>query len=263
MPGPSGRSPVATQLFPPLKGSDSSSSLFSEFSDTSSTVSSMTPVSAERTDLLLRFFRSDFFDEWIAISYLHTCHQDGVCDYLCNRLYGLPVERWERYLAQLCVILVMRPLPALERFIVDSCADCVRIAVKVYWLLTAWMADKSERDPQYVILKRVRALCLESALNGGWEPPFKEHLISSHRAASALSRQGSRGLLGEGAGAGGLELGSGGTSPSEGAEEDDSEEEEESQPGGGPGGRGGGGGGAPAPPPPPGGGGGGVLGQGF
>jgi len=209
----------------------------------------MTPVSAERTDLLLRFFRSDFFDEWIAISYLHTCHQDGVCDYLCNRLYGLPVERWERYLAQLCVILVMRPLPALERFVVDSCANCVRIAVKVYWLLTAWMADKSERDPQYVVLKRVRAACLESALNGGWEPPFKEHLISSHRAASALSHQGSQVLLVEGVGAGSLEPGSGSTSPSGGGGgEGDSSEEEESQPGGGPGGRGVGGWGGEADP---------------
>ena len=191
LPGPSGR-PLGVP-----RRSDSSSS-FSEFSDTSSTVSSLAPVSTERTDLLLRFFRSDFFDEWIAISYLYTCHQDGVCDYLCNRLYGIEVERWERYLAQLCVILVMRPLPALERFIVDSCAGCIRIAVKVYWLLTAWMDDKSERDPQFVVLKRVRAACLESALNGGWEPPFKEHLISSHRAAKALSHQGS-GLLAVGA----------------------------------------------------------------
>lgn len=148
------------------------------------------PPGGQSMDLLLRLFNSEFFDEWMSLSYLHQYPQEGVHDYICNKLYAMPIERWERYLAQLCVVLVSQPEGALERFISDACARSVNVAVKVYWLLTAWMDDKPEADPTYKVLQRVRATCLDSALNGHWEPPFKEYLIRTYSfMKEAQSRQ--------------------------------------------------------------------------
>lgn len=140
-----------------------------------------------KTDLLLRFFDSQFFDEWICITYavpyaaaivrqpqqrdatpwrhpLCTCilimcpaassraytrcrvaiasrhlvprylyksNQQGIQDYLCNRLYDLPEQGIERYLSQLTQLLVQRQNPLLDKVVVDLCARSLRIAVKV------------------------------------------------------------------------------------------------------------------------------------
>jgi hypothetical protein len=57
-----------------------------------------------KTDVLLRFFDSEFFDEWVAISYLWRTTNEGVIDYLCNRMYSLSDERIERYLSQIITL---------------------------------------------------------------------------------------------------------------------------------------------------------------
>lgn len=137
-----------------------------------------------KTDLLLRFFDSQFFDEWICITYAVPCgsdrsvsrnnvsprasrgtatrvmhrdqcyisiptrsnatlgatsldrylyksNQQGIQDYLCNRLYDLPEQGVERYLSQLTQLLVQRQNPLLDKVVVDLCARSLRIAVKV------------------------------------------------------------------------------------------------------------------------------------
>jgi hypothetical protein len=115
-----------------------------------------------KTDLLLRFFDSEFFDEWIAVSYLwrtkaevrsffalaaarvHTRAQvllalprcadavraQGVRDYLCNRMYTLDEDRVENYLSQIVSLAILRPSPALDRLVVDLCSRSVRLACK-------------------------------------------------------------------------------------------------------------------------------------
>jgi hypothetical protein len=50
---------------------------------------------------LLRLFKSDFFDAWIAISYLFRYQTSGVHDYLCNELYNTNEDDIEFYLIQL------------------------------------------------------------------------------------------------------------------------------------------------------------------
>lgn len=51
-------------------------------------------------------------------------------DYLCNRLYTLPEKEVERYLSQLCQLVLLRPGSSLEKVMVDLCAQSLRIAVK-------------------------------------------------------------------------------------------------------------------------------------
>jgi len=51
---------------------------------------------------LLRLFRSDFFDAWMAVSYLYRYRRKrGVLDYLCNELYVVEYGDLEKYLPQI------------------------------------------------------------------------------------------------------------------------------------------------------------------
>ena len=64
-------------------------------------------------------------------SYLYKSNAPGVQDYLCNRLYGLPEAGVEKYLSQICQLVISRPFGSLERVLVGLCAKSLRIAVKV------------------------------------------------------------------------------------------------------------------------------------
>ena len=63
--------------------------------------------------------------------YLYKSNSPGVQDYLCNRLYTLQEAELEKYLSQLCQLLINRPYGPLEKVVVDLCAKSLRIAVKV------------------------------------------------------------------------------------------------------------------------------------
>ncbi|KNC69254.1 hypothetical protein SARC_18236, partial [Sphaeroforma arctica JP610] len=52
---------------------------------------------------LLRLFRSDFFEIWWAVYYLHLYPDAGVRDYLCNQLFSFPISQSEFYLPQIAV----------------------------------------------------------------------------------------------------------------------------------------------------------------
>eukprot|EP00798_Chlamydomonas_sp_ICE-L_P018981 gene18981-25560_t len=122
-----------------------------------------------KTDLLLRLFESDFFNEWIAIQYLYQCNQPGVQDYLCNKLHDLPHEAIERYLLQLVYLSVSRPGQALEHTILTLCSKSFKLAVKVHWLLVALCQDNPKSKP----LEALKDLCERTALDGTWVPPFR------------------------------------------------------------------------------------------
>ena len=68
-------------------------------------------LSSSTSDLnlgsLLRLFKSDFFDSWIAISYLFRYRSPGVHDYLCNELYNTPSEDIEFYLPELWFVFLL------------------------------------------------------------------------------------------------------------------------------------------------------------
>uniref|UniRef100_A0A804MI74 PI4KB/PIK1 accessory domain-containing protein n=1 Tax=Zea mays TaxID=4577 RepID=A0A804MI74_MAIZE len=78
----------------------------------------------------VRFFNSAFFCGWIFVSYLYKHDHAGVHDYICNRMYTLPLPGLEAYLFQVCYMLVHKPSPSLDCFVIDTCAKSLRIALK-------------------------------------------------------------------------------------------------------------------------------------
>ncbi|KAG0571619.1 hypothetical protein KC19_VG027900 [Ceratodon purpureus] len=141
------------------------------------------PSASGDSGWLIRFFDSEFFCEWIAVSYLYKHEHGGVRDYLCNRMYTLPLLGIESYLFQLCYMLVHMPCPSLERYIIDMCGKSLRIAIKVHWFLLA-EADDAE-DNTYIL--KVQDKCQEAALNGEWAP-----LIRPQKNVVSASTKGSR-----------------------------------------------------------------------
>ena len=127
------------------------------------------PPPEGKTDLLLRFFDSEFFDEWIAISYLWRTRSEGVIDYLCNRMYTLPDDRVERYLSQIIMLQILRPNASLERTIIDFCGRSIRLGTKTLWLLGAAAGDSKQPRP----ILDLREKCEKAALEGKWAPPFR------------------------------------------------------------------------------------------
>lgn len=135
---------------------------------------------------LLRLFRSDFFDAWMAVTYLYRYRASrGVHDYLCNELYHLSDSDLEAFLPQVCNLLVhhARDSPALERFVMDKCATSLHFAAQVYWFLQAAVED-AVRESNKEAESRCRLLrtrCETAAVNGVQGP------LSSSSPSMALA----------------------------------------------------------------------------
>lgn len=116
---------------------------------------------------LIRFFDSSFFCEWIAVSYLYKHDHPGVRDYLCNRMYTLPLSGIESYLFQICYMLVHKPSPSLDKFVIDMCSKSLQIAMKVHWFLMAELEDSDDNDG----ISRIQEKCqIAATLMGEWPP---------------------------------------------------------------------------------------------
>eukprot|EP00741_Cyanophora_paradoxa_P023677 tig00021612_g22871.t1 len=117
---------------------------------------------------LLRLFKSQFFDAFIAITYLHKYDHQGVQDYLCNELYKYPDEVIEQYLPQLCHLLLHRESPALERFILDRCAKSMHLAFQTFWFFHACADDFQKGVTGENRSTLLRGRCETGAVNGYW-----------------------------------------------------------------------------------------------
>ncbi|XP_057495613.1 phosphatidylinositol 4-kinase beta 1-like [Actinidia eriantha] len=116
---------------------------------------------------LIRFFDSAFFCEWIAVSYLYKHEHSGVRDYLCNRMYTLPLYGIESYLFQICYMLVHKPSPSLDKFVIDVCSKSLKIALKVHWFLLAELEDSDDNEG----ISRIQEKCqIAATLMGEWPP---------------------------------------------------------------------------------------------
>ncbi|CAK9192430.1 unnamed protein product [Sphagnum jensenii] len=140
-----------------------------------------TPSATGDNGWLIRFFDSAFFCEWIAVSYLYKYEHSGVRDYLCNRMYSLPLSGIESYLFQLCYMVLHMPSPSLEKYIVDMCAKSLRIATKVHWFLMAEAEDTVDSES---ILK-VQERCQMAALEGDWPTLIRPQKIASSPGAKS------------------------------------------------------------------------------
>lgn len=140
---------------------------------------------SETSSLLMRFFESEFFDAWIAVSYLHKDLPESTREYLCQRIYQLPESEVEPYVSQLCQLYVSKGGDdQVERLLIDLCANSLNIAVKTYWILLAISQDyeaggaRNGRDQTGEIVNRLKDRCEFAGLQGHWEIPFKEARLS-------------------------------------------------------------------------------------
>ncbi|KNE61445.1 hypothetical protein AMAG_06271 [Allomyces macrogynus ATCC 38327] len=92
---------------------------------------------------LLRLFRSDFFDEWMAVYYLFKYPDHaGIQQYLCDALRQFPVASVQEYLPQLVHILVTFPsMIHLEAMIVELCRVSTHFALLTLWYFQSYLAD--------------------------------------------------------------------------------------------------------------------------
>ncbi|KAL6507600.1 Phosphatidylinositol 4-kinase beta 1 [Orobanche gracilis] len=129
-----------------------------------------TSESVGESGWLIRFFDSSFFCEWIAVSYLYKHDHSGVRDYLCNRMYTLPLTGIESYLFQICYMLIHKPSPSLDKFVIDVCSKSLKIALKVHWFLMAELEDVDDNEG----VSRIQEKCQFAAtLMGEWPPLIK------------------------------------------------------------------------------------------
>ncbi|XP_017983982.1 PREDICTED: phosphatidylinositol 4-kinase beta 1 isoform X2 [Theobroma cacao] len=130
---------------------------------------SRTPLASESGEngWLIRFFDSAFFCEWIAVSYLYKHDHAGVRDYLCNRMYTLPLSGIESYLFQICYMMVHKPSPSLDKFVIDMCSKSLKMAMKVHWFLLAELEDSDDNEG----ISRIQEKCqIAATLMGEWTP---------------------------------------------------------------------------------------------
>uniref|UniRef100_A0A1D1Z1U7 1-phosphatidylinositol 4-kinase n=2 Tax=Anthurium amnicola TaxID=1678845 RepID=A0A1D1Z1U7_9ARAE len=146
------------------------------------------------TGWLVRFFDSSFFCEWIAVSYLYKHDHPGVRDYLCNRMYKLTLAGIESYLFQICYMLIHKPSPSLDKFVIDMCSKSLRIALKVHWFLMAELEDTEDNEG----ISRIQENCqIAATLMGEWptllrnpssgvDPPASPSSSKSHPVLNRL-----------------------------------------------------------------------------
>ena len=136
--------------------------------------SAVTPPSSG--GLLMRFFESEFFDAWIAVSYLHKDLPSTTREYLCRRLYMFPDSEVEPYVSQLCQLYVSKGGDdEVAKLLVDLCANSLNIAVKTYWILLAISQDR-QKD---ISIMKLKDKCELAGLSGHWDLPFKDATLPS------------------------------------------------------------------------------------
>ncbi|KAI3451528.1 hypothetical protein Pfo_008193 [Paulownia fortunei] len=159
---------------------------FSEWAESPREVTRTIPTSESirESGWLIRFFDSAFFCEWIAVSYLYKHDHAGVRDYLCNRMYTLPLSGIESYLFQICYMLIHKPSPSLDKFVIDICSKSLKIALKVHWFLMAELEDVDDNEG----ISRIQEKCQFAAtLMGEWPPLIKPQTWRSSFMSSSSS----------------------------------------------------------------------------
>ncbi|KAF9355993.1 Phosphatidylinositol 4-kinase pik1alpha (PI4-kinase)(PtdIns-4-kinase) [Mortierella sp. AD094] len=146
--------------------------------------------------MLLRLFKSEFFNAWIAVSYLFKYPDAvGIQHYLCNELKKFPLDEIEFFLPQLVHLLISRPSEsvALENFILDRCQISSHMAILTLWYLQAYTSDfaASPNTPSFKLCKRVfnkcQAIVFDTETSEEYEdiygkngvPKVKENAISA------------------------------------------------------------------------------------
>ncbi|ORZ05102.1 kinase-like domain-containing protein [Absidia repens] len=115
-------------------------------------------------DSLIRLFNSEFFDTWIAVSYLFKYYyNDDIVHYLCSSLKNLPSEEIEFFSPQLLHLLICKPTTsiALEDSLIDLWKRSPHFAVMCIWHLQCYLSDWSAEptSPPYLLCQRILHKC--------------------------------------------------------------------------------------------------------
>ncbi|RWW23416.1 hypothetical protein GW17_00012339 [Ensete ventricosum] len=82
-------------------------------------------------------------------------------------MYTLPLTGIESYLFQICYMLIYKPSPSLDKFVIDTCSKALRIALKVHWFLMAELEDSEDSEG----ISRIQEKCqIAATLMGEWPP---------------------------------------------------------------------------------------------
>ncbi|KAE8818543.1 Phosphatidylinositol 4-kinase beta 1 [Hordeum vulgare] len=82
-------------------------------------------------------------------------------------MYTLPLSGLEAYLFQVCYMLVHKPSPSLDRFVINTCAKSLRIALKVHWILAVELELEETEDLDGI--GKVQEQCQAAAtVQGEW-----------------------------------------------------------------------------------------------
>ncbi|KAJ1971407.1 Phosphatidylinositol 4-kinase pik1alpha (PI4-kinase)(PtdIns-4-kinase) [Dimargaris xerosporica] len=116
--------------------------------------------------LLLRLFTSQFFNSWLAVSYLYKYPDSvGIQYYLCRELKKFPVEEIEFFLPQLCHLLLTRPNEsvALEALLLELCEQSTHICLIMVWYLQSYISDFANQpnSPSFRLCRRLLNKCQE------------------------------------------------------------------------------------------------------
>lgn len=150
--------------------------------------------------LLLRLFTSEFFNSWIAVSYLFRYSDNvGIQHYLCNELKKFPISEIEFFLPQLIHLLITRPSEsvALECFLVEMCEKSTHIALMSLWYLQAYLADLSTNpsSPSFELCKRL--LNKSQAIVFSEDDEDENDENSTNATGSVPNNNNNRGLAGQ------------------------------------------------------------------
>ncbi|KAL8159126.1 hypothetical protein V2J09_000663 [Rumex salicifolius] len=82
-------------------------------------------------------------------------------------MYTLPLSGIESYLFQICYMMVHKPSPSLDKFVIDICSKSPKIALRVHWFLMAEIEDADDNEG----ISRIQEKCqIAATLMGEWPP---------------------------------------------------------------------------------------------
>ncbi|GJP76756.1 hypothetical protein CLOP_g7219 [Closterium sp. NIES-67] len=77
-------------------------------------------------------------------------------------MYSLPLEGVQDYLFQICYLAVHKPSPSLEKYTTDVCSQSLHSFLRVYWFLSAELADR----PNDLSVASIQSRSYEATMQG-------------------------------------------------------------------------------------------------
>jgi len=104
----------------------------------------------ENVGSLLKLFSSEYFTLDMAISYLYKKrNEEGVFNFLVNKLYNYSDYEISFYIPQLCYSLIKTHSAALEKFMLDKCVKNITLFLKILWCIKSYGQAERRNKKNY------------------------------------------------------------------------------------------------------------------